>query len=61
MGARKKKPRYNVVSLRISNDEKQELDKVARLSNRNISEVMREAVGLIQVKLEKGELFQQSS
>ncbi|ABQ24745.1 ribbon-helix-helix protein, CopG family [Geotalea uraniireducens] len=58
MGARKKKPRYNVVSLRISNDEKQELDKVARLSNRNISEVMREAVGLIQVKLEKGELFQ---
>lgn len=58
MGARKKKPRYNIVSLRISNDEKQELDKVARLSNRNISEVMREAVGLIQVKLEKGELFQ---
>lgn len=58
MGAKKKKPRYNVVSLRISNDEKQELDKVARLSNRNISEVMREAVGLIQVKLEKGELFQ---
>lgn len=58
MGAKKKKPRYNVVSLRISNDEKQELDKVARLSNRNVSEVMREAVGLIQVKLEKGELFQ---
>lgn len=58
MGAKKKKPRYNVVSLRISNDEKQELDKVARLSNRNISEVMREAVELIQVKLEKGELFQ---
>lgn len=58
MGAKKKKPRYNVVSLRISNDEKQELDKVAKLSNRNISEVMREAVGLIQVKLEKGELFQ---
>ncbi len=56
MGARKQKPRYNVVSLRISNDEKQELDKVARLSNRNISDVMREAVGLIQVKLEKGEL-----
>lgn len=56
MGAKKQKPRYNVVSLRISNDEKQELDKVARLSNRNISDVMREAVGLIQVKLEKGEL-----
>ena len=58
MSAMKKKPRYNVVSIRISDDEKAKLDKVARLSNRKISDVMREAVGLIQVKWEKGGLPQ---
>ena len=56
MGAMKEHPRYNVVSLRISDEEKITLDATARRLNLSISELMREAVGLVQGKLVNGEL-----
>lgn len=55
MGLMKENPRYNVVSLRISDEEKVALDEVARSLNRSISEVMREAMELLQDKLARGE------
>lgn len=54
MGAMKKNPRYNVVSLRISDAEKKTLTEIARRMDRSISDVMREAVGLVQVQMGKG-------
>ena len=56
MGAMKENPRYNVVSLRISDEEKITLDATARRLNLSISDLMREAVGLVQGKLASGEL-----
>ncbi|HEX5773028.1 MAG TPA: ribbon-helix-helix protein, CopG family [Geomobilimonas sp.] len=50
----KKTPRYNVVSLRISDAEKETLNEIARRMDRSISDVMREAVELVQTEMGKG-------
>jgi len=54
MGTMKKTPRYNVVSLRISDAEKETLTEIARRMDRSISDVMREAVELVQTEMGKG-------
>lgn len=47
MSRMKENPRYYVVSLRITDDEKEALDTVTRLTKRNVSSVMREAFQLL--------------
>ncbi len=47
MSRMKENPRYCVVSLRISDDEKEALDTVARLTRKNVSCIMREAFQLL--------------
>ncbi len=50
MGAMKENPRYNVVSIRVSDDELEVLQEVSKATSRSISEVMREAMSLIRAK-----------
>ncbi|MCM2360019.1 MAG: DUF6290 family protein [Geobacteraceae bacterium] len=52
MGAMKENPRYNVVSIRISDEELEALQEVCKETNKSVSTVMREAVSLIRVKAE---------
>jgi predicted transcriptional regulator len=40
----KGKPRYRIVSVRVSEEERETLEKISRESNRNISDLMREAL-----------------
>ena len=40
----KEHPRYNVVSLRVTDEEKAVIDEVTRLTRKSISMVMREAI-----------------
>jgi len=40
----KKVPKYNVVSLRINDDEKRALQQVSRVTRKSVSQVMREAM-----------------
>ena len=42
MGRMKEKPRYNVVSMRISDEEKEALEMVTLLTRKNVSDIMRE-------------------
>ena len=42
----KDNPRYNVVSLRISNEEKAALDEVSQRTHKTLSTIMREAIQL---------------
>jgi len=51
----KENPRYNVVSLRVTDEEKAALDAVARQANRNLSELMREAMLLLHDKVTRSE------
>lgn len=44
MPAIKEHPRYNVISMRISDDEKAALQQVTRITNKSISNILREAL-----------------
>jgi hypothetical protein len=44
MGKYKENPKYNVVSMRISDDEKLALEEMTRRSSKSISRLMREAI-----------------
>lgn len=47
MARMKENPRYNVVSLRLTDEEREILEDVKRLTKRSVSELMREAMGLL--------------
>lgn len=44
MGKYKEKPKYNVVSIRVSDEEKEFLDQIVRRERTNITNLMREAI-----------------
>lgn len=46
MGKYKQHPKYTVVSLRVSEEEKKELQEITRSSRKTISGLMREAMQL---------------
>jgi len=52
MGSVKESPRYNVVSLRISDEEREVLEDFARQTRRNVSQLMREAMELLMHKMD---------
>lgn len=54
MGSMKESPRYNVVSLRISDEEREALDDFVRHTSRSVSQLMREAMELM-LKMERCE------
>jgi predicted transcriptional regulator len=54
MGAMKENPRYNVVSIRVSDDELEALLEVSKETRKSISQIMREAMTLIRSKGEAG-------
>ncbi|MCM2358603.1 MAG: ribbon-helix-helix domain-containing protein [Geobacteraceae bacterium] len=54
MGSMKENPRYNIVSMRISQEEKAELDAVTRLTRKSISSLMRDALELYTHQLGQG-------
>ena len=56
MGAMKENPRYNVVSIRVSDDELEALQEVSKETRKSISQIMREAMSLIQAKGEAARL-----
>ena len=50
MGAMNENPRYNVVSIRVCDDELVALQEVSKETRKSISEIMREAMALLQSK-----------
>jgi len=46
MGKYKQSPKYNVVSMRLSDEEKQLLDQLTLRSSKSVSRLMREAITL---------------
>lgn len=52
MGSMKENPRYNVVSLRVSDEEREALEDFVRKSRRSVSQLMREAMEQLLLKME---------
>jgi predicted transcriptional regulator len=47
MGRMRENPRYNVVSMRISDEERATLDDIMYTTNKSVSQLMREAMEII--------------
>ena len=52
MGAMKENPRYNVVSIRVSDEELEALQEVCKETNKSVSTIMREVMSMIRSKSE---------
>lgn len=52
MGKMRENPRYNVISMRISDEERAVLDELMCATNKSVSQLMREAMDLIRDQLD---------
>jgi predicted DNA-binding protein len=52
MARMKENPRYNVVSMRISEEERRHLEHLMKTTNKNVSYIMREAIEYFSANLE---------
>jgi hypothetical protein len=50
MGKMRENPRYNIVSMRISEEEREYLKKVMVRTNKSVSDIMREALRVIALR-----------
>jgi predicted DNA-binding protein len=50
MGRMRENPRYNVISMRISDEERETLEMIMDTTKRSISDIMREAMELVKSK-----------
>lgn len=56
MGRMRENPRYNVISMRISDEERETLQEIMQTTQKSMSDIMREAMELFKSKWEKPQL-----
>jgi predicted DNA-binding protein len=56
MGRMRENPRYNVISMRISDEERDELQMLMETTHKSVSDILREAVGLLKSRVSGLEL-----
>lgn len=61
MGRMRENPRYNVVSMRISDEERQELAQLMDQTHMSVSDIMREAMSLFKARLTDLEMDRQAA
>jgi hypothetical protein len=52
MGKMRENPRYNVISMRISDEERYELESLVSMTDKSVSDIMREAMFLFKTRLQ---------
>ena len=55
MGRMRENPRYNVISMRISDEERDRLQLIMETTQKSVSDIMREAMEIFAVQLQKTE------
>jgi predicted DNA-binding protein len=48
-------PRYNVISMRISDEEREHLENLVQRTHKSVSDIMREAMEVFTIQLERQE------
>jgi predicted transcriptional regulator len=61
MGRMRENPRYNVISMRISDEERETLDQIMTVTKKSISDIMREAMDLIKGRLDVVEVTKRAA
>ncbi len=61
MGRMRENPRYNVISMRISDEERDTLEQIMSTTHKSVSDIMREAMDLLKVQLTNGPMNRQAA
>ena len=61
MGKMRENPRYNVISMRISDEERDTLEQLMNSTHKSISDIMRDAMELLKSQLTNGRLNRQAA
>ncbi len=56
MGRMRENPRYNVISMRVSDEERDHLENLMKTTHKSISDIMREAMEYFSAHYEQGGL-----
>lgn len=52
MGRMRENPRYNVISMRVSDEEREQLESLVRRTHKSVSDIMREAMVALTMQLD---------
>jgi len=61
MGRMRENPRYNVISMRISDEERETLDQIMTVTKKSVSDIMRDAMDLIKGRMDVAEVSQKAA
>jgi len=61
MGRMREHPRYNVISMRISDEERDTLQQIMQTTQKSVSDIMREAMELFKSKWNKPQAENQAA
>lgn len=61
MGRMRENPRYNVISMRISDEERDTLEQIMQTTHKSVSDIMREAMELFKSKWDKPRVENQAA
>jgi len=61
MGRMRENPRYNVISMRISDEEKDTLELLMSSTHKSVSDIMREAMDLLKAQITGATMNQQAA
>ena len=56
MGRMRENPRYNVISMRISDEERDTLEMIMNTTHKSVSDIMREAMELFKAQMNNSNL-----
>ena len=55
MGRMRENPRYNVISMRVSDEEREQLESLVQRTHKSVSDIMREAMAALTIQLDHQE------
>lgn len=61
MGRMRENPRYNVISMRISDAERETLEQIMDTTKKSVSDIMREAMELVKQRAHAAEMDQKAA
>ncbi|HWI41611.1 MAG TPA: ribbon-helix-helix protein, CopG family [Verrucomicrobiae bacterium] len=61
MGRMSENPRYNVISMRISDEEREILQEIMSVTHKSVSDIMREAMDLFRTQVIKQNMPRQAA
>ena len=61
MGRMRENPRYNVISMRISDEERETLQMIMQSTHKSVSDIMREAMDLFKTRIDRENFSQRAA